>query len=69
MWGNAPCFVSYHFLILKRLGPVKKFISIQSACNKEEEATEGPHLLTLGKYGKGALRDAERWVLFEADSD
>ena len=29
--------------------------------------TEGPHLLTAGKYGEGALREAERWVLLELD--
>ena len=28
---------------------------------------EGPHCLTLGKYGKGPLREGERWVLLEDD--
>ena len=27
--------------------------------------SEGPHCLTLSKYGKGQLRDSERWVLLE----
>ena len=35
---------------------------------KSNEMTEGPHCLTLKKYGEGALRDAERWVLLEADA-
>ena len=26
---------------------------------------EGPHCLTVGKYGKGPLREGERWVLLE----
>ena len=27
--------------------------------------SEGEHALTLGKYGKGALCEGERWVLLE----
>jgi hypothetical protein len=26
---------------------------------------EGPHCLTLGKYGQGPLREGERWVMIE----
>ena len=26
---------------------------------------EGPHCLTVGRYGKGPLREGERWVLLE----
>ena len=29
------------------------------------EDGEGPHCLTAGKYGKGPLREGERWVLLE----
>ena len=27
---------------------------------------EGPHCLTLGKYGQGPLSEGERWVLIES---
>ena len=26
---------------------------------------EGPHCLTLGKYGQGPLREGDRWVMIE----
>ena len=30
------------------------------------EDGEGPHCLTLGKYGEGPLSEGERWVLIES---
>ena len=30
------------------------------------EDGEGPHCLTLGKYGQGPLSEGERWVLIES---
>ena len=33
------------------------------------DETEGPHCLTLGKYGKGPLREGERWVLLERSEE
>ena len=30
---------------------------------------EGPHCLTLSKYGQGPLREGERWVLIEPVGD
>ena len=31
--------------------------------------TEGPHCLTIGKYGKARLSDGERWVLLERSEE
>ena len=33
------------------------------------DESEGAHCLTIGKYGKGPLREAERWVLLEQARD